>query len=356
MLLAFPRAFPPDSIEMQVADAGAARRLPLPDAERLEALLDERLGALLPFAGPQAALLSCVADAIRVAHARMSLRHGRLGNDFHAYHCEDHILEILDGRVGRLIARGGLRSLSWRDWCALLLFAATHDLRQRECPLPGNRIGTNERASAEEALRILDACGFCREQDGDFHANLELMITGSTFDARQAPGGPTLNAAELLHTGGALASALPAYLDASRPGWREEPRLVHAANLALVAADLDTANVAEPFLSLVTSGERLCREREMLCGRAIDSAASAAPVLRFLTDAQEAYFFDLHRFHSQAGRAAFSDGKSANAARLKALCAGVRARAAAAGPPGSGEAVIALYRAVGTELGARPEP
>lgn len=353
MLPAFPRSFPPDDVEARIASADDARRLPRPDAARLEHLLSERLGPLLPFAGPQADRLPRVADAIVLAHARTSLRHGRLGEDYHAYHCEDHILEILDGRIGRLIAHNGLHSLGWRDWCALALFAATHDLRQREAPQRDERIGANERASIQEAWRILDVCGFSRTDDEDVYVDLALMIGGSTFDARQSSG-PVPNAAEMLQTGGALAPSLPAYLDLRDPRWRERPSWTHAAQLAQIAADLDTANVAEPFLSFLASGERLCREREMLCGRRLESAESATPVLRFLTDAQEAYFFDLHRFHSQAGRNAFADGKHDNAPRLRALCAGVRARVAAGAAPPTGEAAITLYRTLGATLAAEP--
>lgn len=354
VLPAFSRSFPPDEVEARIASVADARGLSRPDAARLDQLLDARIAVLLPFAGPQADVLPRVADAIVLGHARTSVRHGRLGDDFHAYHCEDHILEILDGRIGRLLAHNGVHSLSWRDWCALALFAATHDLRQREAAQPGERIGANERASIGEAWRILDLCGFSRRDDEDFYVDLALMIGGSTFDARQKGGGPAPNAAELLQTGGALASALPAHLDDGDPGWRERPHWSHAAHLALIAADLDTANVAEPFLSFIASGERLCREREMLCDRRLDSAESAGPVLRFLTDAQEAYFFDLHRFHSQAGRSAFVAGKHDNASRLSALCTGVRARMAASGTPPTGEAALALYRTLGRELATRP--
>ena len=59
----------------------------------------------------------------------------------------------------------GARMLSSRDGCALLLFGAGHDLRQREAPMFSAGIGANERASTEEMLRILDACGFERERD-----------------------------------------------------------------------------------------------------------------------------------------------------------------------------------------------
>jgi len=170
------------------------------------------------------------------------------------------------------------------------------------------------------------------------------MIAGSTFDARPPPGGHLYNAADLVQSGGALAARLDQVLDARRPDWRNDAGLVHAQRLALIAADLDTANVSEPFRQFATSAENLCREREMLSGRSLDAGESALPVLGFLTDGQDRFFFDLHRFHSEPGRAAFEAGKQANAPKLKALCMGVRARIAVQGAPSDGNQVIGAYR------------
>src|SRR5690606_6210151 len=122
-----------------------------------------------------------------------------------------------------------------------------HDLRQREQPAYEAGVGANERASLEEAFRLLDQTGFSREADADIRVALDLTIGGSTFDARPPPGGAAFNAAELVQSGGALAAKLAQKLDKHRPGWRDDPRLLHAHELALIAADLDTANVAEPF-------------------------------------------------------------------------------------------------------------
>ncbi len=205
-------------------------------------------------------------------------------------------------------------------------------------------IGANERASTEEMLRILDTSGFDRERDADLYVALELMIAGSTFDAR-APGGGAYNAAELVQSGGALAAKLDVKLDKHRPGWRADPALVRGHRLALIAADLDTANVADTFAAFAANGENLCREREMLSGRSLDAGESALPALGFLTDGQDRFFFDLHRFNSDLGHAAFDAGKQANAPLLKALTLGVRARLAVGGPPATGRQVIDAYRA-----------
>jgi hypothetical protein len=116
---------------------------------------------------------------------------------------------------------------------------------------------------------------------------------------------------------------------------------------------LDTANVAEPFPRFVDTGMRLCLEREMRLQRSPDSTAAALPVLGFLTDGQERFFFDLHRFNSDAGRTTFGPSKQANAAPLKAITMALRARVAVNGQPRSGTQVIAALRALTEEMARR---
>ncbi|MFI4970497.1 MAG: hypothetical protein ACHP7D_09845 [Lysobacterales bacterium] len=346
MILDFPRGFPADETERRLPDVAAARALLGAHAKPLDALLERRRAEWtgLPGGADGGALLARTADAVRLGYARLALRHGHLGNDFHAYHNEGHILEICGARIDRIGDALGLDALPLRDWCALMLFGAGHDLRQREAPQPIAGVGANERASIEETRRILDICTFSPERDADIHAALELMIAGSTFDARPPPGGFHYNAADLVQSGGALAAKLDQILDARRPDWRDDANLVHALRLALLAADLDTANVAEPFAQFAATAENLCREREMLSGRSLDAGESALPVLGFLTDGQDRFFFELHRFQSEPGRAAFADAKQANAMKLKALCMGLRARIALGGAPANGDQVIAAYR------------
>ena len=274
---------------------------------------------------------------------RLALRHGSLGNDFHAYHNEGHILDILDGRIGRLIETHGIFVLGLREWCALNLFAGCHDLRQREEAAYQAGVGANERASIEETFRLLDACGFSRTADADLYRALDLMIAGSTFDARPPPGGAAFNAAELVQSGGAMAAQLAQKLDKHSPGWREDAGMVQAHALALVAADLDTANVAEPFVRFAGSAENLCLEREMLCQRDLDASPSAKPVLDFLTDGQQRFFFELHRFNSELGKSTFGGAKQGNADRLKSLTLGLRARIAMRGKLESGRQVLRIY-------------
>jgi hypothetical protein len=348
VILDLHQDFPPDASERRLPDVAAARALLGTQAASLEALFARRRRewAALLAAPDDEALLARTEDAVRLAYARLALRHGHLGNDLHAYHNEGHILEICGPRLDRLSAAHGLALLPLRDWCALLLFGAGHDLRQREAPGRVDGVGANERASIAETWRILDATGFSRERDADLYVALELMIAGSTFDARPPPGDHPYNAADVVQRGGALAARLEPVLDARRPGWRLEAGLVNALHLARIAADLDTANVADPFEHFATTAETLCREREMLSGRMLDAGESAQPVLAFLTDGQDRFFFEQHGFQSDAGQAAFAAGKRANADRLRALGAGLRAHVTAHGPPRSGAEVIAAYRAI----------
>lgn len=331
---------------MAVADVDAARVLAGERIRPLEMILGRRHEQLQPLLSARAdseALLERCANAIRIAYVRLACRHGTLGEDFHAYHNETHILDILGPRMDRLIETHGVLALGLRDWCVLNLFAACHDLRQREETMYEAGVGANERASIEETFRLLDHCGFSRRSDADIYQAIDLTIGGSTFDARPPPGSAAFNAAELVQSGGALAAKLTQKLDKHRPGWRDDPRIVHALELALIAADLDTANVAESFDRFASSAENLCLEREMLCRRDLDSAESAQPVFGFLTDGQDRFFFDLHRFNSELGRQSFGPAKDDNAARLKSLSLGLRARIAMRGRPGSGRQVLKAY-------------
>jgi hypothetical protein len=64
----------------------------------------------------------------------------------------------------------------------------------------------------------------------------------------------------------------------------------------------------------------------MRSGRALASTDSGEPTLKFLTDGQERYFFDLHRFCSPLGTAVFAQGKDYNAPRVRILSGLLRER------------------------------
>jgi len=152
------------------------------------------------------------------------------------------------------------------------------------------------------------------------------MIAGSTFDARPAPPAADYNQADLMASGGALAPKLPLVLDAEHAGWRGDADIVSAEELAQIASDMDTANVGEPLVWLAESASRLCQEREMRSGRALDSSDSGPPCVGFLSDGQERYFFELHRFCSDPGRATFAAAKEANAVHVRHMSQRLRAR------------------------------
>jgi hypothetical protein len=350
VIFAYPREYPADPIESLVPDPGTARalvRARRPDV--LVLLRDRRKRLAKAVAVAVSETIERAEDALLMAFCRLALRHGSWGDDFHAYHNEGHILEILGPRIDSIMDAIGEDRLTLRDWFRLSLFAATHDLRQREAPEFHAGIGSNERASVEEAFRIMVACGFTPQTNPELFSSLELMISGSTFDARPPSAANEYNPAELaVQSGGALAHKLDAKLDKHVAGWRDDALIRHALELAFIAADLDTANVAEPFPLFMASAERLCLEREMRSHRDAASAASAMPMLGFLTDGQERYFFELHRFNSEYGRQVFDGAKRANAERLTALTARLRARFASA-PPTDGAQVLAAFRALVAE-------
>jgi hypothetical protein len=342
VIFGYPVTFPEDSCERLVADAATARRLVGERCPQLLELLEHRRRRFAPLlAQKPEAPVAQAEDAILLAFCRLAYRHGSWGKDFHHYHNEGHIFEILGSRLERLIDTIGLETLSLRDWFLLTLFAAAHDLRQREVPEFAAGIGANERASIEETFRILRLCGFTQEHNADIFLGIELMIAGSTFDARPPPKAREYNSAEVVvQSGGALAQKLDIKLDKYAPSWRSDEHIEHALGLALIAADLDTANVAEPFPLFMASAERLCLEREMRGYRDLASAEAAKSMLGFFTTGQEHYFFDLHRFNSEYGRATFSAAKQANTGRVREVIREMRSIP----PPATGDDVLRAFR------------
>ena len=124
--------------------------------------------------------------------------------------------------------------------------------------------------------RTLALAGFDPARDRSLFLALELMIAGSTFDARPAPSVIDYNPAEVVATGGALAPKLPMVLDAEYASWRQDADIVRAVELAQIASDLDTANVGEPLVWLAESASRLCRTRDAL-RRTLDARTPVLP-------------------------------------------------------------------------------
>ena len=177
MIFESERRFSPDAVEAEIPDPAVARRLVLQRAPQLEACLERRRGLWL---GARNTLdthrLECADDAIRLAFARLALRHGHWGADLHEYHNEFHVLEILGSRLETMLVRLGVDALPCQDWLLLSLFAACHDLRQREDPDWVHGVGSNEAASCEESTRILNSCGFSPDRDRRWYVALEMMI------------------------------------------------------------------------------------------------------------------------------------------------------------------------------------
>jgi len=320
--------FPADATEIRIRDAESASALLAASRPDVLEVIRARRALYHDAYGAEAMQhLERTERAVVLGVARLAVRHGTLGRDFHAYHNEDHALEILDRRLGQVIDTLGVEALPGRDWLVLSLFATCHDLRQREHQKYFDGIGANELASIAETHRILDATGFDRERDAGLYNTIEIMIAGSTFDpTSRTDAVEDFNTADAARAGGALAPKLSALLDRREPAWHEEPELAHALYLAQFASDLDTANVGEDFRHLAESAERLASEREMRSSRSLESPASGPPVLGFLTTGQVKYFFELHRFCSDLGTQVFALGKHENAPRVRDLAGRLQER------------------------------
>lgn len=319
-LAALIERFPPDAAEAAVPDVDSATQLLRDSRPDLFAVLAEvRERYLEHFGDTHQRAIELTGRALALSFVRMATRHGSWGTDHHHYHNEAHALELLNGRLARVRLTRGWEVLDADAWLQLSLFATCHDLRQREHTDYDSLVGNNEKASIAETHRILLAAGFDREIDADYFFNLGCMIAGSTFDARPAP----FNTAESVSSGGSLAPSVVREMRSMITA--EDHALARTAELMLIAADLDTANVGEPYAALAGSSVRLVLEREMRSQRSVDTPASAAPVFDFLTVGQERYFFDLHRFVSHLGSEVFGQGKDANAPKVRAQTVRMRA-------------------------------
>ncbi len=335
MILGYSRLYEPDRIERALPDPAAARAL----LAKLRPDIPGRLAAVAARI-EDSDLGRRSLDAALMGIARLGLRHGGFGDDPHDYHNEEHVLELAERRQGRVMDQLGIAVLPAPRWFALLIFAACHDLRQRELRDVPGPVGGNEAASIAETFRILDACGFHRAHDRSMFVALELMIAGSTFDPRPAPAAGTEHA---IATGGSLAKALGLWLDTEQPDWRGDEHARNGERLARLSADLDTANVGEPFMFLADSALRLCRELQRKAGRPLDQSVSAQACLSFLGQGQLHYFFDLHRFASREGEQVFGPTKADNAMRVRSVSAALELEFSRL-PPTSGEAVIAAFQ------------
>lgn len=340
-------AFGPDDVERRVADVATATAMVDERSPRYAELVADLLSQVRTRAeGANDAFLDKVRGVTLLAYARFAVRHGSWGGDRHAYHNEYHTWEIVHDRVTALAGEAGWGALTAPEWALLIAFAACHDLRQRETGEPENLVGPNERASIDETLRIFSAAGCDRSVEAHAQAmdDMALMIGGSTFETDAD------STHVLLPSGGAVAPALVRQLRAGNPDWDKSALLRRRMRLALIASDLDTANVSEPFPVFARSAARLCAEVEMRLGRAALGEDSVQPVLQFLTKGQEYYFFQLHHFDSKLGRQVFTKAKEANAPKVLAVSEHMRMRFAG-GRATTGQEIVDAFIARADELG-----
>jgi hypothetical protein len=346
--------FPPDTVEEQIPDLDTAERmLADKDPSFLRYVQLRRQQFERTFGEDYEAFLDHAQTALLIAYARFAVRHGTWGDDVHQYHNEGHAVEILADRINYLCERAGYDRLQPTDWVLLTLFAAMHDLRQRQPPDMEALIGTNERASIDECHRILTESGFDPVADKPYYDDLEMMIAGSTFNV-QAKTNPNISPPEAASSCGAVAPMLVLELEQSTPDWKEDPDLRRRVRLTLIASDLDTANVSEPVIKFARSAVRLCKEIEFRNKRDVNSEESAKPVLFFLTVGQEAYFFDLHEFDSELGKEILGAMKEKNSPLIRQLCDHIRDTFGEVPEPGvTGQMIIDEFMHKASEISGR---
>lgn len=328
MPIDYRRVYPADAVERAVP----ARALASAALDERATAYAERVARACSKAGIDRAAIIGIAQT---AVVRMAMRYGPLGDDGHAYHNQDHLLDLLEDKLPALLATATLPIVE-RE--ALTLFCACHDLRQRETRRHDDEpIGANEAASLAETERLLDAAGI---DDALLRTMLRLAIVGSTFAAGND---------ENVLAQGAFAHRLGAWMDGAQPGWRDDPAAADAEHLARMAADIDTSNVASPYIDFAQSAIALATEIQYRAGRGLDSAEAGTGCLAFLTEGQERYVFVLQRFASREGRAAFGAQRDANAARVRETGRRLRERFPSEAPPASGHAVIIAFREIAAE-------
>jgi hypothetical protein len=333
VILGYATLYQADASESALPDAKAARELLTQKRPDIISRLEARIVSVA-----SGKAIAKYLDAALLGTARLGHRHGSFGSDFHHYHNEDHVLDLAERRLGRMIEQCGLDAMPPEDWLALVLFSACHDLRQRETKDALGPVGGNEASSISETFRILDVCGFDQTKDRPAYVALELMIAGSTFDPRLSEA--SLDTANL--TGGALARSLGLWLDGVKPAWRQDHDARRGERLGRMAADIDTANVGEAFSLLGRSALQLAEEQLMRRHLSPDQPESAEQALSFLSYGQQHYFFDLHRFSSREAERVFGPQKMANSEKVRSTSAALTAHFQSS-PATNGRAVMDAF-------------
>ncbi len=264
-----------------------------------------------PWAASLGELPAMAFQACVICIARVLARHGSMAGDHYDYHDELHALELID-HLKALYHSSEAQDLSAAEWIYLAIFATAHDLRQKETGYGPDGVGNNERASADETDRILAAVGFDPEYQQSVYQLLRWMIHGTTFfptgvELEQTTVGP-----------GALAPVIAERI-VEKGHAVGELSATRAAQLVLLASDIDTANVAGSIDQFAERAARMCRELHKLQGHAFLGPHTAPSVLDFLTRGQHQYFFVMQRFNSSMAKAAFDARKAETGKCLKQL-------------------------------------
>ena len=306
-----PESYPPDEVESRIPDVDTAAALLKEQQPTILTWLSERRDRFAARFGGDALLDKCM-DAAVISLARVSMRHGSLGEDHHHYHDEVHPTALLD-RLLRIYDSQRGNEIDAGERLYLAMFAGAHDLRQREGNEVGpDGVGANERASADEWRRIMDIVGFDRDKDADVYELMTQMIHGTTFNIGL---GPEADKWPL----GALAPNLVKDITHEHPDWQERPELRRQAKLIPLAADIDTGSVADEFDDYALEATKLAPEMQNRKGNDVLDASTAPDVLSFLADGQERFFFELQQFNSDIARDVLTEAKEENSRRLKEL-------------------------------------
>jgi len=306
------KQFPADAIERSIYELSVAESFLSAYASDLMEFARERRDSFIREFGENYQSFANKGYAASVISvARVLARHGSVAGDHYNYHDELHSLDLIT-HLRELYHSDHKFTLSPEEWMYLAIFANAHDLRQNETGYSEDGVGNNELASADETARILADVGFDPEYQQPMFQLLRWMIHGTTFLPT------TMEFGDVIIGPGAIAPFIAERI-------REEGHSVgeltadEAAELVLLAADIDTANVAQSIDQFTIRSGHLCRELHKMEGHASLSHETAPSVLEFLTKGQERYFFALQRFNSQMARSAFEQGKERTGKQLKEL-------------------------------------
>jgi len=234
-------------------------------------------------------------QVMTIAYARMAVRNGALSENPRSYHNELHINDLL---LRLMYCAKRYQQLTPNGLAVMSFFAACHDLRQAEPRLEDNLkslVGANEKASFEEAHRIIMLVGASNLWTGHHVLLLKTMIEGSTFGSG---GKRSKNFFQ-----GNLAKHLLQQLQL--PNKNDE-------QLVLLGCDLDTANVSLPISEFAQSAVHIFDE--LRSHEHVDISAH-----QFFSEQQKIYFFEQQTFNANITQELFSQHKANNSDKLIAL-------------------------------------